>query len=134
MENLIITPTRSTPGVQLRPDVRLLELSGTSTAENIHEFYGPVNAWLEQYLAAVPGEHVLHFHLAYFNSSSLKAIYQLLEKAKQACALGAGSLRVRWYGEADDDLLVESTAMLSDLLQLPMEIVPEAADASASAA
>jgi hypothetical protein len=125
MNPLILPATRSTPGVRFEPDLGVFELAGTSIPENAWEFYQPVQEWLAHYLPGLKGEQVLHFRLSYFNSSSFKAIYQLLKLSKDACSSGEGSLRVCWHGDEDDDLLVQASTTLGDLLGLPMNIVPE---------
>jgi hypothetical protein len=125
MKALILPATRSTPGVRFDPALGVFELTGTSVPENASEFYQPVVEWLANNFPDLKGEHVMHFHLSYFNSTSLKAIYQLLKKAKEACLMGQGTLRICWHGDADDDLLVETASMLSELLDMPMDIVPD---------
>ncbi len=123
MNALILPPTRSTPGVWFEPATGRFELTGNSIPENANEFYQPVIEWLANNLADMKGELVMDFHLSYFNSTSLKAIYQLLKQIKAACTMGS-TIRVRWYAEDDDELLIETVAMLSDMLDLPMEILP----------
>ena len=133
MKALILPATRSTPGIHFDPALGVFELTGTSVPENASEFYQPVVEWLAGHLSDLKGEHVMHFHLSYFNSTSLKAIYQLLKQAKEACLMGQSSLRVCWHGDADDELLVETASMLSDLLDMPMEVVPNAEDGARAA-
>lgn len=123
MNALILQPTSSTPGVWFEPEIGRFELTGNSIPENASEFYQPVMAWLNHHLPEMTGPHVLHMHLSYFNSTSLKAIYRLLKCVKDANTMGA-QVTVRWYSEADDELLLETVDMLSDMLDMHMEIMP----------
>jgi hypothetical protein len=123
MNTLILAPTRNTPGIHFDPEQDRFELVGNSTPENASAFYEPVIRWLEQHLPQVPGPRTLNFRLTFFNSSSLKAIYQMLQQVQNACLRGV-QVKVCWYAEADDDLFVETVAMLSDVLEMPMELVP----------
>lgn len=123
MNALILPATRTTPGVHFEPATGLFELTGTSVPEDASEFYQPVIQWLAQHLHYLKGEQVVHFHLSYFNSSSLKAIYQLLVQVKAACTMGA-SIRVCWHAEPDDDLVLDTVATLSDVLDMPMDFIP----------
>ncbi len=132
MNALILPATRSTPGVWFEPEAGRFELTGNSIPENANEFYQPVIEWLANHLHDLKGEQVMDFHLSYFNSTSLKAIYQLLKQIKESCTMGA-TIRVRWYAEDDDELLVETVAMLSEMLEMPMEILPELDDRSRAA-
>lgn len=123
MKALILQPTNSTPGIWFEPEIGRFELTGNSIPENASEFYQPVMEWLNHYLPEMTGPQVLHMHLSYFNSTSLKAIYRVLKCIKDANTMGA-QVKVRWYSEADDELLLETVAMLSDMLDMPMDIMP----------
>ncbi len=134
MKALILPPTNSTPGIWFDPAVGRLELTGNSIPENASEFYQPIIAWLSHHLPELDGPQVLQMHLSYFNSTSLKAIYKLLKCVKDANTMGA-QVTVRWYSEEEEDeLLVETVAMLSEMLDMPMAIVPGQSDQQAKAA
>ncbi len=133
MYPLILPGTRNTPTIHFEPATWRYEVTGICVPENAGEYFEPVFAWLAnnaRYLA--PGS-IFHFHLSYFNSTSLKALYHVLKYIKEANLMGGG-LIVRWYAEQDDEFLTENVALFTQMLDLPMEVVDLPADHSASMA
>lgn len=105
MQNLDIAATERSPAVTLDAGSGRLAISGESYPEDAAAFYGPVLEALRAALVEKPALAV-DIQLAYFNSSSAKAlmnIFQMLEKAAQA---GAG-ISINWHYHADDDTMQE---------------------------
>ena len=122
MNALIIPDTRNTPNVWFEPATGRFEVEGVSIPENASDFYMPVIEWMTRYLTELPDGSVFHFHLSYINSTSLKAIYQMLKRIDEAGKLGA-RINVRWYAEDEDEFMQEAAAMFSDLLDLQLQLV-----------
>ncbi|MEO8069519.1 MAG: DUF1987 domain-containing protein [Flavobacteriales bacterium] len=122
MQALIIPASSNTPGIWFEPGSATFELTGNSIPENASEFYQPVMGWLANHLHLLDGEQILRIKLSYFNSTSLKALYMMLKLVKDANAMGS-NMRVEWHIEEDDELLMETQAMLSEMLGMPMEVI-----------
>lgn len=107
-ENLHIAGTASTPTVAFCFDTHQLSLSGESYPENAAAFYGPLMDCLQRYLSALPpagGSPRVEMHIAltYFNSSSTKMLFGLLNCLAQAAARHV-PVALHWYHHPDDDI------------------------------
>ena len=122
MNALIIPGGRNTPSIWLEPAAERFEIAGVSSPENASEFYQPIFDWLTIHLPRLEERPVFHFRLSYFNSTSLKAIFQMLKLLKEAATMGPQPI-VRWYVEEDDEFMTESAEMFTQLLDMKFEIV-----------
>ncbi len=79
LENLHIAASDYTPEIRFDVD-GTFSICGKSYPENTFEFYAPVLSWLETWFT-LPKQPpiVLDFELIYFNSSSSKLLYDLLD-------------------------------------------------------
>ena len=101
MNILFIEATQDTPKIILNKREGVFELSGRSILEDTNSFYDPVMEWLNDYAKQPNPSTVFTFKLNYFNSSSSKAIYDMLNVLKDI--KGA---QVAWcYAKDDDDIL-----------------------------
>jgi hypothetical protein len=107
MQNLEIPATARTPAVKFDFGQSHLKLVGESYPEDVSEFYNPIFAALDAYLAELgDGKCRFDFELIYLNSSSAKAIMMLMDKLDAAAANGAG-VDVFWYYDKEDDTMQE---------------------------
>ena len=107
MQNLVIPATARTPEVSFDFGKHHLKLVGESYPEDVTEFYNPIFASLDAYLAALGGGRCrFDFELIYLNSSSAKAIMMLMDKLDAAAANGA-TVDVYWYYDREDDTMQE---------------------------
>ena len=107
MQNLEIPATARTPAVKFDFGQSHLKLVGESYPEDVSEFYNPIFASLDAYLAALgDGRCRFDFELIYLNSSSAKAIMMLMDKLDAAAANGA-TVDVYWYYDKEDDTMQE---------------------------
>ena len=107
MQNLEIPATARTPAVKFDFGQSHLKLVGESYPEDVSEFYNPIFASLDAFLAALgDGKCRFDFELIYLNSSSAKAIMMLMDKLDAAAANGA-TVDVYWYYDKEDDTMQE---------------------------
>ncbi|MBV8464686.1 MAG: DUF1987 domain-containing protein [Burkholderiales bacterium] len=107
MENLHIAATASTPEVDFRFDRHSLTLKGESYPENASAFYGSVLSKVNVYLAGCSQADItLNIALAYFNSSSTKILFSMLEAFSRAAQAG-NKVTLNWYHDEDDETLSE---------------------------
>jgi hypothetical protein len=123
----ILPATNNTPSIYFEPHEGRFEITGISVPENASEFYQPVYEWMAAHLPLIAKGSVFHFRLTYFNSTSLKAVFQLLKHIKDANAAGANII-VRWYAEEEDEFMHESADMFKDLLDMEIEVHEVPAD------
>ena len=107
MENLKIAATERSPEVDFDFKHGILSLRGESYPEDASAVFGPIFAALETFLATAEGRDVaFDFDLAYFNSSSAKALmnmFQMLDRAAE----GGCRLTINWHFAHDDDTMKE---------------------------
>ncbi len=114
MDNLYIAPTPSSPEVDFKFDSHTLSLRGESYPENAAAFYGGVLAQLRAYLAEQSDSKIeVSIALAYFNSSSTKMLFNLIEALSDAAAEG-NEVAVHWYHDEEDDTILEFGQELSE--------------------
>lgn len=114
MDNLYIAPTPSTPEVDFKFDMHTLSLRGESYPENAAAFYGTVIARLKDYLAQLSkGKIEVNIALAYFNSSSTKMLFNLIETLNDAVVAG-NEVKLNWYHDEEDDTILEFGQELSE--------------------
>lgn len=121
MQTLHIPATRTTPEVHFEPATGFCSLTGVSIPENAQAFFQPVIQWLETFLAVTDKKVRLRISLAYFNSSSLKALYIMLGRVRAAEVMGT-PVHITWVVEEDDEFMIESSAYFAELLGVKMEL------------
>lgn len=84
MKLLEIEATNNTPAIHFDPQSAVLEIKGDSYPENSFSFYTPVLEWVEEFIAEKPQRLTCSFELIYFNSSTSKVLYDLLDMLNDA--------------------------------------------------
>jgi hypothetical protein len=127
MEALIIESTEFTPRISFDPETRTIEFEGVSRPENVAAFYTNVIDWMTEYESELYKNKVLGgkkfivnviFKFSYFNSSSAKMIYIILESLVRIKDLGY-ELHVDWYYEEGDDQMHDDGEELSEAIDIP---------------
>ncbi|RYH32541.1 MAG: DUF1987 domain-containing protein [Alcaligenaceae bacterium] len=114
MENLFIAATHSSPEVDFKFDCHSLSLRGESYPENAASFYGEVLRRLREYLSRHDGTRIeVHIALAYFNSSSTKMLFNVIESLNTAAKAGT-AVALSWYHDEEDDTILEFGTELSE--------------------
>lgn len=103
MESLIIGKTSTTPQVNFEGNGSLL-IKGVSTPGDVHTFFQPVFAWLEDFKFTNPAEINLILEIDYLNTASSKVVVQLLVALNKIKASGT-KVNITWrYDEGDEDM------------------------------
>lgn len=114
MENFYIAATPSSPEVDFRFDAGTLSLRGESYPENAAAFYGQIISILKNYLSQQSGERIeINIALAYFNSSSTKMLFNLIEALNDAVDAG-NRVTVNWYHDEEDETILEFGEEISE--------------------
>lgn len=122
VENITIEEQEYTPEISYNEKENILSISGTSVPEDTRAFYQPVYDWMDNYiLSAVDGlKLTVVFKLDYFNTSSSKAIYELLykiEKNQQKFK----SIKILWMYDVVNETMLEAGRHFAELVNLPFE-------------
>ncbi|MBL6447151.1 DUF1987 domain-containing protein [Fulvivirga sp. 29W222] len=106
MQNLIIEGSRDTyftPHVKLNAETGICSITGESYLEEPFEFYEKISAWFSDFFAEGNKSLQLDLKLTYFNTSSSRAILEMLRVLKGHGDEGKG-VTVNWhYPDPDDE-------------------------------
>lgn len=83
-----------------------MKISGESYPEDAAAFFGPLLKELEEQLSTPGPNLVLDLNLAYFNSSSAKALMNIFQMLEDAAAQGR-QVAINWHFHNDDDTMEE---------------------------
>ena len=128
MESRTISATDRSPEVRLDVVNRTISVTGEAYPEDAAAFWGPILREMQSIVEQEPAELLqVEFRLAYFNSSSAKALMNIFQLLESAAETGA-RIRVRWYFQDGDDTIEESGEDFSeDLKAVEFESVKLAA-------
>ncbi|MFP4527826.1 MAG: DUF1987 domain-containing protein [Candidatus Kapaibacterium sp.] len=123
MENLNIKETGTTPEIVLDANSARLSFSGESYPENALDFYKKIFEWIKSFATAHKGGILVEFNLIYFNTSSSKAIMDILDILDGYHRSGAGEVTVKWYYQEEDEDILETGEEFAEGLELNFEFV-----------
>jgi hypothetical protein len=116
---LLIEKTVNTPLIKFENGV--LVISGRSIPENSIMFFEPLFKFIADYTKQPYNETIVNVMLEYANSStnrSLMTVFTLFEKIHE----NGKNIKVNWYCETDDDLMLDLGADFQALLRMPFDI------------
>ena len=125
MNTLLITPNDFSPKVILDPMNNIFEISGKSIIENTNKFYNPILQWLEEYKNILylgkdkldkAAFCVFRFNLDYINSTSVKAIKDVLIQLDKIAQDG-NKILAKWYYDKYDEDMKELGKTFSTLMK-----------------
>ncbi len=114
MEAMFVEGTESTPEIRVEAS-GTISISGESFPENVTAFYQPFFDKLAELEAAETPLHV-DFRLIYFNSSSVKVLFNLFDRLESLGANGR-QVTVNWHYQEDDDTIMEFGEEFSEELE-----------------
>jgi len=129
MDAYAVSPTRSTPRVDLDAQSGIARLSGSSYPENASRFYQPVFDWLRNYCQFLKQDGtrrlLLDLELHYINSSTSKILMMLFDILEDAAREGA-SVEVVWRYDPENETALEcGEEFKEDIQDMPFTLQPE---------
>jgi hypothetical protein len=126
MDAITLSATERSPRVDFDFIGGHLALRGESYPEDAAAFYGPLFQALKEYLAgAATDPIVFEVGLAYFNSSSAKALMNLFMTLEDAAAEGR-PVTIRWfYADGDETIAEAGEDFAADFSHARFEMVEE---------
>ena len=122
MTGLNLSATSRTPAVKLDLTAKSLKIEGESYPEDVTAFYSPIMQAVHDYFNKGHDRLNVEIHLIYFNSSSARALTELLDVMEDHATNGA-SIMIKLFCDRDDDItreFAEDVAM--DMEHLQVEI------------
>jgi len=110
------------PEVIFNSTTGILNISGKSSMDNAVKFYTVLTEWLIEYLETKPTQTYFKIDLKYYNTSSSKCIYLLLELLKDFKECG-GNVEINWFYPKDDEILKEDIEIMFEELELDVNLI-----------
>ncbi len=118
---LNIIGTEDSPTILFNKTKGTLSISGRSLPEDAFNFYEPVFEWLNNYFISPASETIFNFNLEYFNTSSAKQIFKIVN------ALSVHSkknkISVIWHYDEGDKDMQGSGERFSKLSGMPIQLI-----------
>ncbi len=128
MNSLKIESSKVTPEINFDVDNNTLSFLKVSKPENARDFYKPLYDFIDQFEEdKVKSKQVeklsIDFKFIYFNTATVKIIYELLGKFKKIHEQGV-ELNINWYYDPEDEDMLEEGEMISEALDFPFNYKP----------
>lgn len=120
MQNISFQGNSSTPTVNLDFEKGLIEISGRSIPENALAFYKPIFEWIKEYQLKPQKTTTINLGVEYFNTSSSKAILQILNVFEQMSEKGF-DIVLNWLYKDEDILEIGEDYQM--LVHLPFNMI-----------
>ena len=128
MSYLTLEATARTPFVRLDETAASLVMSGESYPEDVPSFFAQIHEAVARFFANHNAPFTLEIKLTYFNSSSARALMELLDMLDDK-ASDDQPISVIWYCDPDDDITREfATDISSDVQRISVTILDMAPD------
>lgn len=121
MNDLNISATQSTPSVSADFERGVLHMRGDSYPENSFELFGPVIRWVEEYLGSTDKPLRLELELLYLNTSSVKAMMDILDLVEEAYG-DKRDVSLRWVYDQQNERVAELAEEFKEDCSFPFEI------------
>lgn len=122
MMDMNIAGGRSSPSITASAETGVLAMQGDSYPENAFELFGPVITWVETYLAERQTPLTLELELMYLNTSSIKAMMDILDLLEAAHQEGR-AIAVNWYFDAENGRVGELAEEFKEDCTFPFAVV-----------
>ncbi len=123
-KDLFIEATRTTLGVEFLYSKGVLRLTGDSYPENAADFFLPLLKWVKDYVRVLHEQTTVEFRVKYFNTSSSRYIFQIME-ILHAFEARDNAVKVVWISQGQDDDLLETWRELMDELEMAYVVESE---------
>ncbi|OFX21548.1 MAG: hypothetical protein A2041_02495 [Bacteroidetes bacterium GWA2_31_9b] len=127
MNTLKIEATSTTPEISFDVDNNTLTLFKVSKPENAFSFYEPLFEFIKIYESeSIKSSDskmlVIDFKYEYFNTATVKIIYDFLERLKKLVENGI-EIKINWYYHPDDEDMLEDGQIMSDATGVPFNFI-----------
>lgn len=135
MQKFYLSPTATTPEINLSPEENIMFIRGKSSPEDVRAMYYPVISWINTFINNIVEGKIITYStenplvfqidLAYFNSSSAKFLFDIFAELKRLPAIGV-AVKVEWAYDAEDIDLKEAGSDISLLAGMEFTYIPKA--------
>lgn len=116
-----IDETQTTPEIIIDDKKNLIHLKGKSTILNAYNFYKSVLDMVDFYIKKEPDETKVIFELEYFNTTTSRAIVEMLKKLKKLKQNGK-KLYIECVCDEDDEEMIQAGNDINHITKLNLLI------------
>ncbi|MBV6647297.1 MAG: DUF1987 domain-containing protein [Cyclobacteriaceae bacterium] len=117
MNNFYQLPTAKTAQISVNYTTGTMELRGASNPENAITFFKPTLEAVKSFNETDRRDVTANFALQYFNTSSARCIYLLLETLNELRSSGK-KVTINWFYEEDDFDMLETGQDFENLMDM----------------
>ena len=121
-ESLRIDATEDTPLIDFDTATGVFKVTGRALPEDAHEFFKPIEEWVQDYVESPLANTTVEMRIDYFNSAATRYIFNLLICFEDIVEEERGEVKVEWYYKEGDDMIETKGEELSSILELPFEM------------
>ena len=125
MDNLDIPQTSASPAIFADGTAGTVTMKGDSYPENSFELFQPLIDWVTAFLKAGQRPLKLELELLYLNTSSIRALMDILDLMEEAHRKGL-QVAARWAYEAANERVGQLAEEFKEDCTFPFDIVPKA--------
>lgn len=123
MDSLRFESSEDTPAVDFDISTGVFKITGRALPEDAHEFFHPIEEWMEEYKVNALDSTTVEMRIDYFNSASTRYIFNILMSFEDIVDAGK-DVKVLWYYKADDEMIEAKGEELESILELDFEMKP----------
>lgn len=121
LKQLNIAAQKYYPEVCLDTDGTII-IKGRSIHEDVVTFFGPVHAWIDEYILNPADVTRVDMMLEYLNCASAKVIIAILDKLTRVEMMNKRFI-FNWYYEDGDDDILERGEYFASVLKVPFNFI-----------
>ncbi len=120
--NVLTMKPSKTPLVFCDGDLGTVELAGMSYSEDTFVFYEPIFNWINEYLQNPNEVTNFNMKIRYFNTSSVKCLFDLLEMFSNLSKSGK-KVNINWYYDQEDEEMRDTGENFSNILNCEFQLM-----------
>ena len=121
-DSLRIEATEDTPLIDFNVETGLFTISGRALPEDAHDFFKPVEEWVQGYAESPLKSTTIEMQIDYFNSAATRYIFNILMGFEDIVDEELGEVKVVWLYKEGDDMIEAKGEEISSILELPFEM------------
>jgi hypothetical protein len=120
-DSLLIEATEDTPQIDFNIETGVFKVTGRALPEDAHDFFKPIEEWVQNYVESPNETTVVEMRIDYFNSAATRYIFNLLMCFEDIVDDG-GDAKIVWYYKEGDDMIESKGEEMASILELPFEM------------
>lgn len=121
VESLKLAATEDTPEIDFDTSTGVFKVTGRALPEDAHDFFKPLEDWLQEYMEEPLDNTVVEMRIDYFNSAATRYIFNLLMCFEDLVEAGKDA-KIIWYYKEDDDMIESKGEEFESILDVPFEM------------